>query len=94
MTGFIHGEIAKIITGPRMANVWVQVNRVAPGARRRPVRPGHSNGAITVSNGQVTIGLAPFIDIAKQDLAARGLTLVNKLPTFNPRSRCSRPRTW
>src|SRR6266446_507807 len=36
----------------------------------------NGNGAITVSNGQVTVGLAPFIDIAKQDLAARGLTIV------------------
>ena len=83
VTGFIHGQVAKIITGPRMANAWVQVNQVAH-QELVTALSGRGNGAITVSNGQVTIGLAPFIDIAKQDLAARGLTLVNKIPNINP----------
>ncbi len=84
VAGFIHGQIAKIISGPRMAHVWVQVNTVAHQELVTALSGRNSNGAITVSNGQVTIGLAPFIAIAKQDLAARGLTLVNKLPTINP----------
>ena len=42
------------------------------------------NGAISVSNGQVIIDLAPFIAIVKQDLAARGFTLVNSLPPIHP----------
>ena len=84
VAGFIHGQIAKIISGPRMAHVWVQVNTVAHQELVAALSGRNSNGAITVSNGQVTIGLAPFIAIAKQDLAARGLTLVNKLPTINP----------
>jgi hypothetical protein len=85
VTGFIHGQIAKIISGPRIANVWVQVNRVAHQELVAALSGrNNSNGAITVSNGQVTIGLAPFIAVAKQDLVARGLTIVNKLPTINP----------
>ena len=84
VAGFIHGEIAKIISGPRMAHVWVQANTVAHQELVAALSGRTSNGAITVSNGQVTIGLAPFIAIAKQDLAARGLTLVNKLPAINP----------
>ena len=43
-----------------------------------------SNGAVSVSNGQVTIDLAPFIAIVKQNLAARGFTLVNSLPPIHP----------
>ena len=39
VAGFVHSSIHKIITGPRMANAWVQVNRVASqAARRRLVR--------------------------------------------------------
>ena len=37
-----------------------------------------------VVNGQVTIDLAPFIEIVKQNLASRGFTLVNKLPPIHP----------
>ncbi len=83
VTGFIHGRVARIITGPRMENAWVQANQVAH-QELVTALSGRGGGAITVSNGQVTIGLAPFIDIAKQDLAARGLTLVNKIPNINP----------
>ena len=39
-----------------------------------------SNSAVAVANGQVTLDLAPFIQIAKQDLASRGLTIVNSIP--------------
>jgi hypothetical protein len=41
-------------------------------------------GAVSVSNGQVVIDLAPFIDIAKQNLVSRGFTLVNSLPPIHP----------
>ncbi len=40
--------------------------------------------AITVSNGQVVVGLGPIIGQVKHNLAARGLTIVNKLPPINP----------
>jgi hypothetical protein len=45
---------------------------------------GQGGGAVTTSNGRVSIDLAPFIEAAKQQLSARGLTLVQKLPPFHP----------
>ncbi len=78
--GFIHGQIHKIITGPRMANAWVQVNQVVHQELVKALS-GQGSSSIKVSNGQVTADLAPLIGIAKQDLSARGLTIVNKLPT-------------
>jgi len=83
VTGFVHTRVHKIITGPRMANAWVQVNRTA---HREIVAAlsGRGSKSVSVQNGQVTVGLAPFIDIAKQDLASRGLTIVNKIPEINP----------
>ena len=48
--GFVHSRIHKIITGPRMANAWVQVNRVAqPGARRGRCRAAAARTALSVS---------------------------------------------
>src|SRR6266487_2093025 len=81
VAGFVHSSIHKIITGPRMANAWVQVNRVASQALVA-VLSGRaaSTGAVGVRNGQVTLDLAPLIAVAKQDLAARGLTIAGKIP--------------
>ncbi len=41
---------------------------------------GGRNGALGVSNGQVTLDLVPLEAVAKQDLAARGLTIAGKIP--------------
>jgi hypothetical protein len=83
IAGLIRGQVHKIVAGPRFAKLWVQTNTVAHQELVKALS-GRGGGAIKVSNGQVTIGLAPFIEIVKQNLAARGLTLVRKLPTINP----------
>ena len=79
--GFVHSSIHKIITGPRMANAWVQVNRVASQALVAVLSgSGGKNGAVGVKNGQVTLDIAPLEAVAKQDLVARGLTIAGKIP--------------
>ena len=79
--GFVHSRVHKIITGPRMANAWVQVNRVASQQLNAVLSGrGGKNGALGVSNGQVTLDLAPLIAVAKQDLVARGLAIASKIP--------------
>ncbi len=82
VTGFIHSTVHKIVTSPRFARAWVQVNTVAHQTLVNAL--SGRNGAVTVSNGQVTVDLAPFINIVKQDLIARGFTLVDKLPPIHP----------
>ena len=80
--GFIHGQVQKIVTSPRFASTWIQVNTVA---HQQVVNVlAGKPGAISVSNGQVVIDLAPFINIVKQDLSSRGFTLVNSLPPIHP----------
>ena len=82
--GFVHSRIHKIITGPRMANAWVQVNRVASQQLVAVLSGrGGKNGAVGVSNGQVTLDLAPLEAVAKQDLVARGLTIAAKIPVVH-----------
>jgi hypothetical protein len=79
--GFVHSRIHKIVIGPRMANAWTQVNRVASQQLIAVLSGrGGKNGALGVSNGQVTLDLAPLIAVAKQDLVARGLTIAGKIP--------------
>ncbi len=82
--GFVHSGVHKAITGPRMADAWVQVNRVAHQALVAALSGrGSRNGAIGVRNGQVTLDLAPLIAVAKQDLVARGLTIAAKIPVVH-----------
>jgi hypothetical protein len=82
VTSYVHNTVHKIVTSDRFANAWVEVNRVAHQTLVQAL--SGSGGAITVSNGQVTLDLAPFIAIVKQDLVARGFTLVNSLPPIHP----------
>ncbi len=83
--GFVHSRILKIITGPRMANAWVQVNRAASQQLIAVLsgRATSGSGTVGVSNGQVTLDLAPLIAVAKQDLVARGLTIAGKIPIIH-----------
>jgi hypothetical protein len=83
VNGFIHDQVRKIVTGPRFANTWIQVNTVAHQAVVKALS-GQGNGSVKVSNGQVVIDLGPFINIVKQSLVARGFTVVNSLPAINP----------
>jgi anti-sigma factor RsiW len=80
--GFVHNAVARIITSPAMNNIWLQANRTAH-AQLVAALSGSNNGALTTSNGQVVLNLQPFIKVAQQDLANRGLTFLEKLPTPN-----------
>jgi len=82
VNGYIHSTVHKIVTGPRFANAWVQVNRAAHQALVQAL--SGRGGTISVRNGQVVLDLAPFIAIVKQNLVQRGLTIVNRLPPIHP----------
>jgi hypothetical protein len=83
VTGFIHAQVHKIVTSPAFARAWDRLNTVAH-AQLVKALSGQGNGAITIKNGQVTLGLGPFIDVVRHDLAARGFTIINRLPPINP----------
>jgi hypothetical protein len=81
-TGFIHGEVRKIVTSPRFARAWVQANTLV---HQELVKALSGQGSsLSVKNGQVVLSLGPFIDVVKQDLVKRGFTLVSKIPAINP----------
>ena len=83
VAGSIHGEVRKIVTGPRFASAWVQANTLV---HRELVKvlSGQGSSSVSVKNGQVVLNLGPFIDVVKQDLVKRGFDLVSKIPAVNP----------
>jgi hypothetical protein len=82
VAGFIRSTVHKIVTSPQFARAWIQVNTVAH--QNLVIALSGGKGAVSTSNGQVVVDLAPFINIVKQDLSTRGFTLVNSLPPIHP----------
>ena len=83
VTGFIHSTVQKVISGPAVAKIWVQVNTVAHQALVK-VLSGEGNGAISTTNGQITLNLGPFIAVVKQDLIDHGFSLASNIPPVSP----------
>jgi len=82
VAGFIHSTVAKVVASQQVARLWTQGNRLVH--QQLVLALEGKKSAISVSNGQVVIGLGPIIDQVKHNLAARGLTIVTKLPPINP----------
>jgi hypothetical protein len=83
VTGFIHSAVHKLVASPLFARAWVQANTAAHKVLVIALS-GQGNGAVAISNGQVTIDLGPFINTVKQDLVNRGFTLANNIPAVHP----------
>ncbi len=82
VSGFVHSTVAKIVASQQVARLWIRGNRLVH--QQLVLALEGKKSAISVSNGQVVIGLGPVIDQVKHNLAAKGLTIVNKLPPINP----------
>ena len=83
VTGFIHSTVHSVVTSPAAAKIWVQVNTAAHQAVVK-VLSGQGNGAISTSNGQITLNLGPFIAEVKQDLIQHGFSLASNIPPVSP----------
>jgi hypothetical protein len=82
-TGFVHTQVHKVVTSPRFAQLWVQANTRIH-AQVVKVLSGQGSKSVSIKNGQVVLNLQPFIELVKQDLVKRGLSIVSKLPSINP----------
>ena len=83
VTGFVHSTVHTVVASPAAAKIWVQVNTVAHQAVVK-VLSGQGNGAISTSNGQITLNLGPFIAVVKQDLVDHGFSLASNIPAVSP----------
>ena len=83
VTGFVHSTVHTVVASPAAAKIWVQVNTVAHQAVVK-VLSGQGNGAISTSNGQITLNLGPFIAVVKQDLVDHGFSLASNIPPVSP----------
>jgi hypothetical protein len=80
---FVHNAVHRVITSPAMANAWVQINTLGHQGLVA-VLSGQGNGTVSTDNGQVVLHIGPLIDVAKQNLVARGFTAASNIPEVNP----------
>jgi hypothetical protein len=83
VTGFIHSTVHTVITSQQVARIWTQVNTIAHQALVK-VLSGQGGGAISTSNGQITLNLGPIIAVVKQDLVQHGFSLASSIPPVSP----------
>jgi hypothetical protein len=81
VAGYVHTQVHKIVTSPRFARIWIQVNTLAHQTLVN-VLSGQSK-VVGVKDGKIVIQLAPFVDAVKQNLSSRGFSLVNSLPPIH-----------
>ncbi|HSR82755.1 MAG TPA: hypothetical protein VLM11_01060 [Streptosporangiaceae bacterium] len=81
--GFVHSQIGTFVASPQAARLWTQAN-LRLHTQLVKVLSGQSGSPVTVVNGQAVLNLGPLIDQARKNLAAKGLTVVNKIPPVNP----------
>ena len=74
--------VARVVASPAMERVWVAANRTAHAGLVK-VLSGQGNGALSVVNNQVVLQLGPIIAQVKENLTARGLSIVNNIPNVN-----------
>jgi hypothetical protein len=80
--GFVHSRVGELFASDQFTEVWDETIRVAH-EQAVAVLSG-SASALSIQDGEVMLDLAPFIDVAKQQLVAAGLTVADSVPDVHP----------
>ena len=78
--GFIDTQVRAFIASDTFADLWDAANSKAQAAFVRLLQ-GNDTGAVSLQGDQVVLDLNDVIDQVKQRLVARGLTIVQNIPT-------------
>jgi hypothetical protein len=80
--GFVRTKVSELVSSPRFAEAWRNTIRVAHD-QAQAVLAGEVS-AISIEGQDIKLDLAPFIEVAKQQLIDAGLTLADRLPDVHP----------
>ncbi|GAA1622169.1 hypothetical protein [Georgenia ruanii] len=80
--GFLTDQVNTVVASPQFAQLWAEANRQVHQALVN-VMTGKQGGAVQVSNGAVSIDLAPFIDLVKTRLVDRGVAIAAQIPEIH-----------
>jgi hypothetical protein len=80
--GFITSAVDKVVHSPSFGTIWDGALRTSHASAVRLLQGG-GNGAVSNSQGKVTIDLHQLVVQVKQQLKAQGFTFVEHLPSGN-----------
>ncbi|MFD1504614.1 hypothetical protein FE374_12630 [Georgenia yuyongxinii] len=80
--GFVGSQVDRVVASDQFAAAWVQANRLVH-RQLVAVLTGDTREGVSVANGQVSIDIAPFVEIVKERLVDRGLTVAARIPEIH-----------
>ncbi|WP_426592295.1 hypothetical protein ACPPVS_10930 [Cellulomonas sp. McL0617] len=82
ITGFVHKQVARVVTSDAFAATWKQANRTAHEQIVATLRGDPDALAQISSSGELVIDITPVIEQVKQQLVDAGFTLAGRIPTI------------
>src|SRR3954452_9937536 len=80
INGLIEREVREFMASDTFADIWVRANTRAQQVLVRVLK-GDDSRAVSLQGDQVVLDVSDVIDQVKERLAARGLTIVERIPT-------------
>jgi len=81
--GFTEGQVSSLVASSTFQDAWVAANREAHAALVSALTGENTNAGVSVSQGQVSVNLAPFITAIKPVLVERGVPFADRIPVVN-----------
>ena len=81
--GFTEDQVTKLVASDAFEDAWVVANREAHARLVAALTGEPATDGVTVSDGQVTVDLAPFIAAIKPVLVERGVPFADRIPAVN-----------
>jgi poly(3-hydroxybutyrate) depolymerase len=77
--GFVHDQVANVVSSQAFSDAWLQANRVA---HQEVIGALTGEGAkgVQVSNGEVSVNIGPIVAEVKTRLVDQGFTLAERIP--------------
>jgi hypothetical protein len=79
---FTRSQVGRVVQSDAFAAAWVQANRLAH-AELVKALTGEGGGAVSIENDTVSINMAAFIEVVKEQLTAAGFSLAARIPEVN-----------
>ena len=67
----VQGQVLRVVSSDRFATVWAEANR-AVHAQLVATLTGQTREGVEITDGQVALDIAPFVEVVKERLVDRG----------------------
>ncbi|HRO92332.1 hypothetical protein [Citricoccus sp.] len=76
---FLQDQVLRVVSSDRFATVWAEANR-AVHAQLVATLTGQTREGVEITDGQVALDIAPFVEVVKERLVDRGIGVAARIP--------------